>query len=101
MSEASDVVDRNVHRVLTDEGPPRLRYDMETAVIGKDTKRRMVLLVGFGPFGTGRMWCRMGEEDEKKPGWNDAPEVDWKTSKLMDGGEWIKWMNERKARGKP
>ena len=71
--EAAKVVETNLDLVMNDPGPPRLRYDIGLAVVAKAAGS--TLLVGFGPFGTGRMWCRHETYMEELPGWADSPTV--------------------------
>jgi hypothetical protein len=63
---------------MEDERPPRLRYDMETVILGKDTKEGVVLLGGLGCMGVGRMWFYLQSYHLDLVGWNEAPEVEYK-----------------------
>ena len=65
----------NINLLKNFTWPPRLHYGLKSFIIAKDTKNKKILLGGLGAMGIGIMWFNI-DGDEKKEGFNEAPERD-------------------------
>lgn len=75
MSQAEEAISRNIQRAMSDDGPPRIRADMELVILAKDSAKGVVLVGGLGPFGVGRMWFKATDHFRQKATYAEAPEV--------------------------
>lgn len=75
--QVEKVIQHNLEKTMGDD--PRLSYSMGLFVIAKDTKNHRVKVGGLGSFGIGQLWGDMDERSEKRPGFDDAPDIDTDT----------------------
>jgi len=69
----------NIQKFIEDG--PRLRYDYNQWVEGRDRSKGKVLIGGLGSMGVGRMWFDVREDHRQLPNFDDAPEI-----ACLDGG---------------